>query len=374
MRKLLEKFNKNKIIIGIIMICIIVIIIGMIFFIQNINTNVTSSDNQEIENTVNYQYKLFKPTFKTSKDSIYDDYDFTQDMIYQEKENIYYKKIDNYNDYLIVKNRWNDILDMEEQDFQDNFMLISAIENTSMLGLTVDKIENDDTHLYVSLIKDEKFPAKEDDSINYEETCISYIIPRTMDRENIIVTRNLRNDEKDYDTQMQIAESKEEIQSRSYSFQYRDKSYRQFEEESSKPNSTIKVIPQDWKDMICKDFYITQDMADIDFDNWKSLGNGFYALTITQYSEYLKLMNNYKVKDLTWWDFKNIYAIIIVRNNSDNTIDIGNIEESENGKAILEIGPGGYLDVSENLKYVGTAIFLPNYRSLEENYLEIKLK
>ena len=374
MRKLLEKFNKNKIIIGIIMICIIVIIIGMIFFIQNINTNVTSSDNQEIENTVNYQYKLFKPTFKTSKDSIYDDYDFTQDMIYQEKENIYYKKIDNYNDYLIVKNRCNDILDMEEQDFQDNFMLISAIENTSMLGLIVDKIENDDTHLYVSLIKDEKFPAKEDDSINYEETCISYIIPRTMDRENIIVTRNLRNDEKDYDTQMQIAESKEEIQSRSYSFQYRDKSYRQFEEESSKPNSTIKVIPQDWKDMICKDFYITQDMADIDFDNWKSLGNGFYALTITQYSEYLKLMNNYKVKDLTWWDFKNIYAIIIVRNNSDNTIDIGNIEESENGKAILEIGPGGYLDVSENLKYVGTAIFLPNYRSLEENYLEIKLK
>lgn len=374
MRKLLEKFNKNKIIIGIIVICIIVMIIGMIFFIQNINTNVTSSDNQGIENKVNYQYKLFKPTFKTSKDSVYDDYDFMHDMIYQEKENIYYKKIDNYNEYLIVKNRWNDILDMEEQDFKDNFMLISAIENTSMLGLTVDKIENDDTHLYVSLIKDEKFPAKDDDSINYEETCISYIIPRTMDRENIIITRNLRNDEKDYDTQIQIAESKEEIQSKSYSFQYRDKSYRQFEEESRKPNSTIKVIPQDWKDMIYEDFYITQDMADIDFNNWESLGNGFYALTITQYSEYLKLMNNYKVKDLTWWDFKNIYAIIIVRNNSDNTIDIGNIEESENGKAILEIGPGGYLDVSENLKYVGTAIFLPNYRSLEENYLEIELK
>lgn len=379
MKKLSGRFSKNKIIIGIIEIGIIAIIIGTLFFIQSKYTNVTSLENQEVEsqeveNQANYQYKLFKPTFKTSKNSMYDDYDFTQDMIYQEKEKIYYKKIDNYNDYLIVKNRWNDILDMEEKDFQDSFMLISAIENTDMVGLTVDRIENDDNNLYVSLIKDEKFSSKDDEPSNYEETCISYIIPRTMERENIIVTRNLRNDEKNYDNQMQIANLSEGTQSKTYSFQYRDKSYRQFEEETSKPNSNIKVVPQEWKDMISKDFFITKDMADIDFNNWESLGNGFYALTVTQYSEYIKLMNKYEIKNLTWVDFKNAFAIIIVRNNPNNTIDVGNIEETEDGKSILKIGPGGYLGVSENLKYMGKAIFLPNYRSLEENYLKIMLK
>lgn len=60
----------------------------------------------------------------------------------------------------------------------------------------------------------------------------------------------------------------------------------------------------------------------IDFSNWNDLGNNFYSIAITDYSEYLKLMNNYNAPKLTWFDFKYIYAIIVVRVNADNTIFI----------------------------------------------------
>lgn len=371
MIKLSEKFNKNKVGISIISICII-IVIGTIFFIHN-NNNETISNLGKTQNKINYEYKLFKPTFKTSENSQYDDYDFTQDMTYQQNENIYYRKIDNYKDYIVVKNRWNDILDMNENDFKDNFMVISAIENTSMIGLTVDEIENDNNYLYISLIKDERFKAQEDikqykqNYNEYENTCISYILPKTMEKKNIVVTRNLRNDEKNYYTQMQLAEHTQNDYEANYSFEYKDKKYNQL-------SSTMKPIEQDWKDMIYNNFVITKDMPNIDFSNWKALGDGFYSLQVTKYSEYRKLMNNYNIKKLNWWDFKNIYAIIIVRDNSNNRIHIDNIEKAEKGKSELTIEPGAMLDVTQNFRYPGMVIFVPNYRNLEENYLEVRLK
>ncbi len=373
MLKLSDKFKKNRIMIGVISI-IIIVGLGIIFFIQGNPINTAVSEADEAEKEKNYEYKTFSPTFQNN-------YDFTQDMTYQTKENIYYKKIDNYSDYKVVKDRWNNILDMKEEDFEENFMLISAIENTSMLGLNLDKIEVDNNTLYVSLKLEGKlidedtisYSREEGEEESYDKTCISYKISRSMERENIIVTRNLRNDEKDMDLQMQIAEHSEGTQSETYSFQYRDKRYREFEERYNQPNSSFRVVPQDWKDIIDKNFVVTKNMPNLDFSNWKSLGNGFYALQITEYSEYLKLMNNYGVKDLTWWDFKNIYAIVIVRDNSDNTIEV-ELQEREDGKATLNVGKGGFLDVTEEFKYPGKVVIVPNYRSLEENYLEIKLK
>ena len=74
-------------------------------------------------------------------------------MIYNEK--IYYKKINDYSEYKVVKNRWEEIIDMQEEDFKNNFMIITAIENTSMQGLIVDKIEVDNDALYISLIRED---------------------------------------------------------------------------------------------------------------------------------------------------------------------------------------------------------------------------
>ena len=87
---------------------------------------------------------------------------------------------------------WKDIIDMTESDFKDNFMVITAIENTSMVGLTVDKLETDNNNLYISLIH---YP----DGVEYDEnqTCISYKISRELERDNIYAVRNLRDTEKD---------------------------------------------------------------------------------------------------------------------------------------------------------------------------------
>ena len=60
---------------------------------------------------------------------------------------------------------------------------------------------------------------------------------------------------------------------------------------------------------------------------------------ITDYSEYLKLMNNYNAPKLTWFDFKYVYAIIVVRASADNTIDIKDIE-NEDAKSYLNISIG----------------------------------
>ncbi len=384
MVKLTEKFSKNKIIIAIASICII-LTIGTVFFITKSNNIETINPEQQMQNKLNYEYKLFKPSFQNPGDPNPYSYDFTQDMTYQDEENIYYKKIDNYNDYSIVKSRWNDILDMSESDFENKFMVISAIENTSMVGLTVNKIETDTNYLYISLIKDEKFSAN-DEALNkvvygnqsseyeeeYEETCISYILPKTMEREKIIVTRNLRNDEKDFDTQMQVAEINSKYLNNL--FQYKDSNYRKAKQEASQSNEIFSLVEQDWKDMIYKRFTITKSMQPINFDNFKSLGDGFYCLQVTEYSEYLKLMNNYGVEKLNWRDFKNIYAIIIVRDNSDNSIGIDEIKTDNNGKSYLEVYKNGILDVDENFKYPATVVFVPNYRSLEANYLEIRTK
>lgn len=365
MVKLSEKFKNNKLLIAI--ISIIIIIVGiLLFFTQNTNSKIIAEEQNSTQNiketSKKYEYKAFKPSFKKTSESTYDDYDFTQDMIY--KDNIYYKKINNYEEYSEVKSRWDNILDMNKEDFENNFMVITAIENTSMVGLTLDKIDTDDKGLYISLIHYE-------DGVEYDEneTCISIKISRDLEKENIYVTRNLRDIEKDMSEEMQLAEKNTAIENLP-SFQYKDENYRKAENSS---NSTLRLIPPDWKDMISKNFTITKNMPEIDFSNWNDLGNDFYSIAITDYSEYLKLMNNYNAPKLTWFDFKYIYAIIVVRVNADNTIDIKDIE-SENGKSYLNVSIGGWLDVSEEFKYPAVCVAVPNYKSLESNFLNVRVK
>ena len=104
MVKLSEKFKKNKSLIAI--ISIIIIIVGiLLFFTQNTNSKIIAEEQNSTQNiketSKKYEYKAFKPSFKKTSESTYDDYDFTQDMIY--KDNIYYKKINNYEERISSK-------------------------------------------------------------------------------------------------------------------------------------------------------------------------------------------------------------------------------------------------------------------------------
>ena len=95
MVKLSDKFSKNKILICV--ISLIVIVLGiLLFFTQSNQYNSTKTNDETIQKdeTPKYEFRTFKPSFKSTSDSDYDDYDFTQDMTYMDK--IYYKKINTY--------------------------------------------------------------------------------------------------------------------------------------------------------------------------------------------------------------------------------------------------------------------------------------
>lgn len=130
------------------------------------------------KNIKDFYYKHFTITFKNG-------FDLTKNMKYKDK--IYHMVIDNYQEYINFKNNDNDVCEMEESDFENNFMIITAIENTSMIGLTLSDIYNNEDRLIIEL---NKFPEGED--FEEKHTAISIVIPRTMKKENILVN-DMRN-------------------------------------------------------------------------------------------------------------------------------------------------------------------------------------
>ena len=359
MVKLSNKFNKNKILIAI--ISLMVIIVGVILFFTQSNQYNSTKINDE---TPKYEFRTFKPSFKSTSDRDYDDYDFTQDMTYMDK--IYYKKINTYDEYEKEKAMWKDIIDMTESDFKDNFMVITAIENTSMLGLTVEKLEADNNNLYISLIH---YP----DGVEYDEnqTCISYKISRELERDNIYVVRNLRDTEKDMSDELKLIPNS---YSDFFKYSYKTKEYRENEKkQQNDPNSNLRLAQVDWQDYDGINFAIAKNTPEIDFSKWNDLGNGFYSIAITDYSDYLKMINNYNAPQIKWYEFEYIYAIIIVRTNTDNTILVDGIEE-EDGKSYLNVKTGGWLDVTEDFRYPAMYVAVPNYRSLENSFLNVRTK
>lgn len=359
MVKLSNKFNKNKILIAI--ISLMVIIVGVILFFTQSNQYNSTKINDE---TPKYEFRTFKPSFKSTSDRDYDDYDFTQDMTYMDK--IYYKKINTYDEYEKEKAMWKDIIDMTESDFKDNFMVITAIENTSMLGLTVEKLEADNNNLYISLIH---YPY----GVEYDEnqTCISYKISRELERDNIYVVRNLRDTEKDMSDELKLIPNS---YSDFFKYSYKTKEYRENEKkQQNDPNSNLRLAQVDWQDYDGINFAIAKNTPEIDFSKWNDLGNGFYSIAITDYSDYLKMINNYNAPQIKWYEFEYIYAIIIIRTNTDNTILIDGIEE-EDGKSYLNVKNGGWLDITEDFRYPAMFVAVPNYRSLENSFLNVRTK
>lgn len=105
------------------------------------------------------------------------DYDnYNQDMTYQ--NGLYYKKITNYNDYLKAKQRWNNLVELSEEDFNNNFMVIVAGENYSTIGLNIYDISADGNTTYIKL-------KKIDDNVN--NTVVSSKIARELYRDNISI-------------------------------------------------------------------------------------------------------------------------------------------------------------------------------------------
>lgn len=136
---------------------------------------------------ITYNY-ITKETYTDFKQN--PNYDYSQDMIYQ--NNFYYKKVMTYEEYEKCKEVWNDLVEMNEEDFNDNFFVIVAVENTSMLGLTVSDVSADDTTLYIKFKKDE--------NEDYDKTVTSIKISKNLDRDIIKIEKVEKNiDYTDYE-------------------------------------------------------------------------------------------------------------------------------------------------------------------------------
>lgn len=174
--------KKFLIIIGVILVVIVAIGVTSLkeTELNDIEDNDILSNNKESSNIIKEVngciYKHFVNYFS-------DEYHYSHDM--KNNDGIYYKIIDKYDDYLICKERWNSILNMEEKDFENNFMIITAVENESTADLTVSDIFNKDGVLYVNMDDGEKYYP--------EALCISIIIPNDMKGEEVIV-RDIRKE------------------------------------------------------------------------------------------------------------------------------------------------------------------------------------
>ena len=183
----------NKKIIFIILDLIIISITVSIIYFRIDNTNNVNSNTKETKQFYNFNH--FKP-------KISDNYSYESDMTWLNK--IYYKKISTYNEYLIYKEKWNDILDMSENDFETKFMILTVIENTSMTRLTIGEIYNNSDTLYIGL-------AKVPYTKNFDEskTGISIIIDKEFEKENVDVFKTVSNSEfsSQNDTIKQLSEN-----------------------------------------------------------------------------------------------------------------------------------------------------------------------
>ncbi len=323
--------------------------------------NFVNENTQDLNEIQKCNYEIFQPTFRQADGS---NYDLRDEM--KEQDMILYKKINTYQEYKEIKSKWNNILDMNEKDFESSFMMITSVWNNDMIGLVVDNIETDEDTLYISLIKDVDMNEEDKKKIG-----ISYIIPREMEKDNIICVRNFDDREKDFDTGMKIGKFEEGITSPT-TFQYRDEVFQKMIKESNNStNIKYQIVEPEWQNMMSTNFAIKSNMQDINLKNWQSLGNGYYYLTVTDYSEYVKLMKDYNIQSLTWHDFQYIYTIVIINSNANKIIKANDIIENANVNLYLSLYSETNNDIDKDIEFQGMTVVLPNYMNLKSDFLKL---
>ncbi len=309
----------------------------------------------------------------------------------------YYKLISTYQEYLDFKAIQPDIIEMDETYFTEYFMMVTAPYNSSFIGTGIDRIDVFEDTLYVSF----KFTGDSEDLevidspnkstpenkekmeqlvVKYDTNeCTSLMIPNAMKKEKIQLLANLINEQKDFSSEVKIAYnddyegySKEKKERSEVGFKYFDKESRKLLIENMQGNTALKDHNYNYKNSIAENFSITKDMPEIDFSAWEDLGNDYYAIRITDYSEYKKLHDYYGIRNLTNNDFKNIFVTIIVRKNAANSISAEEVTVSGND-VNLNIKTGGLLDVPEEFKYPAMLVYTPNYMNLKESNLKISV-
>ena len=71
---------------------------------------------------------------------------------YKTINRFYYRVIKDYQTYLDTKNNFNNILEVSEKDFENNFMILVITENAPVNGLIFDNLSADDSSLTLNYV------------------------------------------------------------------------------------------------------------------------------------------------------------------------------------------------------------------------------
>lgn len=140
-------------------------------------------DNSVPQNEVNkpisqaYSYEYFS--------AVSQDFYYGNDMTFM--NSIYYKVILNFDEYTKYKTIYPDIIDMNNKDFETNFLVLTVVENESTKNLGLENITVDETTLYVGL---NKKTINEEPDLNKG---ISIKIDKNLLKENIDVFKTIKN-------------------------------------------------------------------------------------------------------------------------------------------------------------------------------------
>lgn len=120
-------------------------------------------------------YNTLIQRFAKTDYNITQDYSQNDEMIYQ--DGLYYQKIMTFEKYKECSSRWKNLVQMKEEDFVENFVLVIAIESGTMQGLSVNKINTEENQMCVVLDKDS--------TRNFDDDIISVKVNIEQNRENV---------------------------------------------------------------------------------------------------------------------------------------------------------------------------------------------
>ena len=139
----------KKIIIFLILIVLIIGSLVFLYFNNNSSKNETETTSENTENVTSLQndenkYKSSNITYQINDNILLSDY--------KTINRFYYRVIKDYQTYLDTKDNFNNILEVSEKDFEDNFMILVIIENVPVNGLIFDNLSADDSSLTLNYV------------------------------------------------------------------------------------------------------------------------------------------------------------------------------------------------------------------------------
>ena len=139
----------KKIIIFLILIVLIIGSLVFLYFNNNSSKNETETTSENTENVTSLQndenkYKSSNITYQINDNILLSDY--------KTINRFYYRVIKDYQTYLDTKDNFNNILEVSEKDFENNFMILVIIENMPVNGLIFDNLSADDSSLTLNYV------------------------------------------------------------------------------------------------------------------------------------------------------------------------------------------------------------------------------